>query len=81
MLLPTLNNERIMLSAFCVGILDGILEDVLVFVKEREAFGKKIGQFQILQHYIADIAMMQAQAELMSGPRVLLSHRALPSRW
>src|SRR4051812_33458871 len=64
MLLPTLNNERIMLSSFCVGILDGILEDVLAFVQEREAFGKKIGQFQILQHYIADIAMWRRQAEL-----------------
>jgi alkylation response protein AidB-like acyl-CoA dehydrogenase len=65
MLLPTLNNERIMLSAFCVGILDGILEDALEFVKEREAFGKKIGQFQILQHYIADIAMWRRQSELL----------------
>lgn len=65
MLLPTLNNERIMLSSFCVGIMDGILEDVLAFVQEREAFGKKIGQFQILQHYIADMAMWRRQAELL----------------
>jgi acyl-CoA dehydrogenase len=65
MLLPTLNNERIMLASFCVGILDGILEDVLAFVKEREAFGRKIGGFQILQHYIADIAMWRHQAELL----------------
>lgn len=65
MLLPTLNNERIMLSSFCVGIMDGILEDVLAFAQEREAFGKKIGQFQILQHYIADIAMWRRQAELL----------------
>jgi alkylation response protein AidB-like acyl-CoA dehydrogenase len=43
MLLPTLNNERIMLSAFCVGILDGVLEDALRYVTEREAFGRKIG--------------------------------------
>ena len=65
MLLPTLNNERIMLSSFCVGILDGILEDALEFVKEREAFGKPIGQFQILQHYLADIAMWRRQSELL----------------
>ena len=65
MLLPTLNNERIMLSAFCVGILDGMLEDVLAFVMEREAFGRKIGEFQILQHYIADVAMWRHQADLV----------------
>ncbi len=65
MLLPTLNNERLMLSAFCCGILDGILEDALAFVKERHAFGKPIGQFQILQHYIADIAIWRRQSELL----------------
>jgi acyl-CoA dehydrogenase len=65
MLLPTLNNERLLLSAFCCGILDAILEDALAFVKERHAFGKPIGQFQILQHYIADIAMWRRQSELV----------------
>jgi acyl-CoA dehydrogenase len=65
MLLPTLNNERVMASAFCLGVLDGVLEDALAYVKEREAFGKKIGEFQALQHYIADIAIMRAQTELM----------------
>ncbi len=65
MLLPTLNNERLMLSGFCCGILDGVLEDALAFVKDRHAFGKPIGQFQILQHYIADIAIWRRQAELM----------------
>jgi Acyl-CoA dehydrogenases len=66
MLLPTLNNERILMACFCCGILDGTLEDAVRYVKEREAFGKKIGQFQILQHYIANIAMMAKQAELVS---------------
>jgi acyl-CoA dehydrogenase len=64
-LLPTLNNERIILASFCCGILDGVLEDALAFVGEREAFGKKIGQFQILQHYIADIAIWRHQADLV----------------
>jgi alkylation response protein AidB-like acyl-CoA dehydrogenase len=65
MLLPTLNNERVMLASLCCGILDGVLEDVLRYVMEREAFGRKIGQFQILQHYIADISMWRRQAELL----------------
>jgi acyl-CoA dehydrogenase len=64
-LLPTLNNERIILASFCCGILDGVLEDAVAFVGEREAFGKKIGQFQILQHYIADIAIWRHQADLV----------------
>jgi alkylation response protein AidB-like acyl-CoA dehydrogenase len=66
MLLPTLNNERVMLSSFCCGILDGVLEDAIAYVKQREAFGRKIAEFQILQHYIADIAMWQRQAELIT---------------
>jgi alkylation response protein AidB-like acyl-CoA dehydrogenase len=65
MLLPTLNNERIILGSYCCGILDGVLEDALAYVQEREAFGRKIGQFQILQHYIADIATWRRQAELL----------------
>jgi alkylation response protein AidB-like acyl-CoA dehydrogenase len=65
MLLPTLNNERIMVGAQCLGAIDGVLEDALAYVKQRKAFGKTIGTFQILQHYIADIATMRQQAELM----------------
>jgi alkylation response protein AidB-like acyl-CoA dehydrogenase len=65
MLLPTLNNERIMVGAFCLGVIDGVLEDALDYVKQRKAFGKTIGHFQILQHYIADIATMQTTTELM----------------
>jgi alkylation response protein AidB-like acyl-CoA dehydrogenase len=65
MLLPTLNNERIILSSFCCGILDGVLEDALAYMGEREAFGRKIGQFQILQHYVANIATWRHQADLV----------------
>jgi acyl-CoA dehydrogenase len=65
MLLPTLNNERIILASFCCGILDGVLEDALAYVGERHAFGRAIGQFQIIQHYLADIAMWRHQADLV----------------
>ena len=64
-LLPTLNNERIMVGSFCLGVLDGVLEDAIDFAKERKAFGKPIGQFQAIQHYIADIATMRTTTELL----------------
>lgn len=64
-LLPTLNNERLMVAAFCLGCMDGILEDALEYVQQRKAFGKLIGQFQALQTYIADIASWRYSIELM----------------
>lgn len=65
MLLPTLNNERIMVGAFCLGVIDGVLEDAVDYMKQRRAFGKLIGEFQVLQHYVADIATSQQSVELM----------------
>jgi acyl-CoA dehydrogenase len=65
MLLPTLNNERIMVGAFCLGAIDGVLEDAVDYMRQRQAFGGIIGRFQSLQHYVADIATMQKTTELM----------------
>lgn len=65
MLLPTLNNERIMVGAQCLGAIDGVLEDVLEYAKQRHAFGRPIGQFQAIQHFIADIAASQLTTELL----------------
>jgi acyl-CoA dehydrogenase len=65
MLLPTLNNERIMLASLCCGILDGVLEDALAYMGEREAFGRPIGSFQALQHHVANIAMWRMESELV----------------
>lgn len=63
--LPSLNNERIMVGAQCLGAIDGVLEDALAFAKHREAFGRPIGQFQAIQHYIADIATARQVTELL----------------
>jgi acyl-CoA dehydrogenase len=64
-MLPTLNNERIMVGAQCLGAIDGVLEDALDYMKTRTAFGGIIGRFQALQHYIADIATWQKTTELL----------------
>ncbi|HEY8340379.1 MAG TPA: acyl-CoA dehydrogenase family protein, partial [Egibacteraceae bacterium] len=74
-LLGTLNNERIMVAALALGVLDGVIEEAMRYVKEREAFGKPIGQFQILQHYIADMLIWQEQAELLTFKAAWLQSR------
>jgi acyl-CoA dehydrogenase len=64
-MLPTLNNERIMVGAQCLGAIDGVLEDALEYMLQRKAFGGIIGRFQVLQHYVADIATWQKTTELL----------------
>jgi alkylation response protein AidB-like acyl-CoA dehydrogenase len=64
-LLPMLNNERLLMSAFCLGYIDGVLEDALDYAKQRKAFGRAIGEFQAIQHFIADMAISRYQVETM----------------
>ena len=66
MLLPTLANERMLLLGTCLGIMDGIAEDVLAYIKTRHAFGKEIGAFQAVQHHFANILMARHQTELVA---------------
>jgi len=61
MLLPTLNNERVMLASFCVGILDGVLEDAVKYMNEREAFGGTAAPGALLRISIDDPDRAPAQ--------------------
>jgi len=55
--LSTLNPERIGVAMISVGLAEKVFEDCLAYSKQREAFGKPIGQFMIIQHYLADMAV------------------------
>lgn len=56
-LLKTLNPERITTSVFSLGVAQAAFDYALAYSKERHAFGRPIGGFQILQHYLADVAI------------------------
>ena len=56
-ILSTLNNERILVAAMCTGILRAVIEESVAYATEREAFGKKIGEFQSISHWIAEMQM------------------------
>ncbi len=77
-MLQTLNNERIMVAALCTGILDGVIEDAVDYLGQRSAFGKPIGQFQVLQHYLADMVMWRKQAELVTYEAAWRQQKGLP---
>ncbi len=56
-LMATLNPERIGTAMLSLGIAKAAFRDAMQYAQEREAFGGPISRFQILQHYLADIAI------------------------
>lgn len=64
-LLATLNNERILGGACALGCAVAAYEAALEYSRQRIAFGKIIGQMQIIQHYLADMATELDAARLM----------------
>jgi acyl-CoA dehydrogenase len=77
-LVATLNNERIMVAALCTGVLQGVLEDAVRYAQEREAFGKPIGQFQAIQHKIADMQILLETAKLHTYRAAWLQSQGRP---
>lgn len=77
-LLGTLNNERIITAAVSLGILDGVIEEAVRYAREREAFGKPIAQFQVIQHRIADMLVAQNSAQLTVFDAAWRQSRGMP---
>jgi alkylation response protein AidB-like acyl-CoA dehydrogenase len=74
----TLNSERIMNGANCSGALAGVLEDMVAYAKERTAFGKPIGQFQAVQHMIAETSMGLEISRLLTYRAAWLQSQGRP---
>ena len=77
-IITTLNNERILVAALSTGVLRGVIEEAVKYATERHAFGKQIGQFQVISHWIADMQMRLMQAELMTYKSCWLYDQDLP---
>mmetsp|Transcript_52129 Transcript_52129/g.59828 ORF Transcript_52129/g.59828 Transcript_52129/m.59828 type:complete len:413 (+) Transcript_52129:59-1297(+) len=54
-LMSGLDLERLVLSAGPVGLMQASLDLTLEYVTQREQFGKKIGEFQLMQGKIAEM--------------------------
>jgi len=60
------DESRILVAAQALGTAQGAFDRALDYVKQREQFGKKIAQFQVTQHKLADMATKIELARLIT---------------
>jgi alkylation response protein AidB-like acyl-CoA dehydrogenase len=60
------DESRILIAAQALGTAQGAFDRALAYVKQREQFGKKIAQFQVTQHKLADMATKIELARLIT---------------
>jgi len=54
-LLSAFNTQRCLNPAICLGLAEGALEQAVRYMRERSAFGQKIGDFQGMRWKVADM--------------------------
>jgi alkylation response protein AidB-like acyl-CoA dehydrogenase len=64
--MKTLNSGRIGIAAGAVGVARAALEAAVKYVKERKAFGRPIGDFQLIREMIAQSALEVDAARLLT---------------
>jgi alkylation response protein AidB-like acyl-CoA dehydrogenase len=62
--LRILDEGRIAIAALSVGLAQGCVDECLRYVREREAFGRAIGEYQAIQFKIADMETRAHTARL-----------------
>lgn len=60
------NESRVIVSAQALGTAQGAFDRALDYVKKREQFGKKIAQYQVTQHKLADMFTKIETARLLT---------------
>ena len=60
------DESRILVAAQALGIAQGAFDRALAYVKERRQFGRRIADFQVTQHKLADMATKIELARLMT---------------
>lgn len=74
--MTALDAGRIGIASQSVGIAEAAYEASLVFAREREAFGHRIGEFQMIQQKIADMRTRLEAARLLTLSAALAKMRS-----
>jgi alkylation response protein AidB-like acyl-CoA dehydrogenase len=76
--MATLDGGRIGIAAQAVGIAQAAYDVAREYAKERHAFGRPIGEFQAIQHKLADMSMEIDAARLMVHRAAWLKENGRP---
>jgi alkylation response protein AidB-like acyl-CoA dehydrogenase len=76
--MSALDNGRISLAAGCVGIGQGCLDASVAYAKERDAFGKKVAGFQLVQQLLAEMHVETDAARLLTWRAAALADAGKP---
>ena len=63
--MKVLDRGRLTISAGCVGLAERLIRDSLRYAGERKQFGKRIGEFQLVQAMLADCETECAAAKAL----------------
>ncbi|HVS66341.1 MAG TPA: acyl-CoA dehydrogenase family protein [Thermoanaerobaculia bacterium] len=77
--MSTLDGGRIGIAAQAVGIAEAALEASVAYAKDREAFGQKIGEFQMIQQKLADMKCRLEASRLLVYNAAMAKMRAKES--
>ncbi len=78
MTMEVLNASRMAIAAQCVGIAQAAYDAALAYVKQREAFGQKLAEFQGLQWYLVEMATNIETARLLTLKSATLKDEGRP---
>jgi alkylation response protein AidB-like acyl-CoA dehydrogenase len=76
--MSALDNGRISLAAGCVGIAQGCLDASLAYAAERDAFGRKVAGFQLVQQLLAEMHVEAEAARLLTWRAAALADAGKP---
>lgn len=74
-----LERTRITIAARAVGVAQACLDASLAYARERETFGKKIGEYQMVQQSLADMLTEVEAARLLVYRAAFLRDRGRPA--
>src|SRR5207237_8264027 len=72
------HGERTAMAPMCLGIIERCLEDALAYAQERETWGKKIAEYQLIQEKLARMYVHREHVRNLLFRQFEKAHKKVP---